>query len=59
MIVTTGDRTMTMDSLQADKGEDWQWARALGGDIAPLLLEAMHDRDRFQRERDWEREQRG
>ena len=53
---------MTKDSLQADKGLMWKIAGYLAEDLpgtANALLEAMHDRDRFQRERDWEREQHG
>lgn len=52
---------MTKDSMQADKGTEWAWCDRWQ-ELMPATIEdyrqAMHDRDRLQRERDWEREQR-
>ena len=44
-----------MDSLQHDKGELWQWSAAMEHPtkLAEHLRQVMHDRDRFQRERDY------
>ena len=51
---------MTMDSLQADKGDWWKFCDSMerGGAVpfVEAFRQAMHDRDRFQRERDWLRE---